>query len=246
MSVYLDNNIFVSIEERGLDFNIIQKHLPKEIQFVYSTFHIQELLEYKTDLKKLKERRFKTILETTNYNYIIPNGDSTEIIQYHPENVIKTIKKFQIIFDSFRKCASNFSIDRDKFMLVLGIDKNSINNYNSQNVIDHINSLLKKKEEDEEFDFEMIINLAGTNLHEKINSIFNFMDIVGYWKDKQTEKSDLARMYDAGHTYYASGCDFFISDDRRARNKAKVAYEFCNIKTKVLSLEELFLLPVLN
>lgn len=242
MTVYLDNNIIVSIEERGLDFNKIKKHLPDKVQFVYSTVHIQELLEFKTDFKQLKERRFKTILETTNYNYIIPNGDSTEIIQYHPEEVIKTIKEFQIIFDSFRKYANNFSIDRDKFMLVLGIDKNRINNYNSQNVIDHINSLLKNKEEEEvqQFDFEMIINLAGTNLHEKINSIFNFMDIVGYWKDKQTEKSDLARMYDAGHTYYASGCDFFISDDKRARNKAKVAYEFCNIKTKVLSLEELF------
>jgi len=244
MNAYLDNNILVSIEERGLDFNKIKKHLPRNIQFVYSYVHVQELLESKTELVTLTERRINTIIKTTDYNYIFSNGKSTEITQNHPSNVINDIKKNHLIFDSFRYYASNFSVDRDKFICGLGIDKKRINNYNSQEVIALINSLLKKKEE--RFDFEQIINLAGKSQHERINTIFNFMDVVGYWKDSQSDKSDLARMYDAGHTFFASGCDYFISEDKRARNKAKVAYELCNIKTKVLSPEELFSSPILT
>jgi hypothetical protein len=242
MNAYLDNNIFVSIEERGLDFNKIKKHLPDNVQFVYSYVHIQELLESKSDLISLKRRRIDTLSKTTNFNYVISNGDATEIINNPPDEVIKMIKKYSTIFNTTRFYASNYSIDRDKFMLVLGVDKNKINNYSSKDVIDHINFLLKKH--GEILDFKNIIHLAGTNLHEKISSIFNLLDIVGYWRDSPTDKSNLARMYDAGHTFFASGCEYFISEDKRARNKAKVAYEFCNVKTKVLSLEELFSLTV--
>lgn len=244
MTVYLDNNIIVSIEDRGLDFNKIKKHLPVNVQFVYSYVHIQELLESKTDLDTLKEKRINTLIKTTDYNYIFSNGATTEVTQNHPGNVINDIKRHSFIFNSFRHYASNFSVDRNKFMVELGIDKNRINNYNAQEVIGHINSHLKYNEEG--FGFEFIVNLAGTSRHDKINTIFNFLDVVGYWRDSQTDKSDLARMYDAGHTFFASGCDYFISEDKRARNKAKVAYEFCNIKTKVLSLEDLFSLTVLT
>ncbi|MDO9152134.1 MAG: hypothetical protein Q7U47_00205 [Paludibacter sp.] len=244
MTVYLDNNILVSIEDRGLDFNKIKKQFPLNVQFVYSYVHVQELLESKIDFVTLKEKRINTLIETTDYNYIFSNGATTEVTQNHPGNVINDIKRHSSIFNSFRHYASNISIDRNKFMVELGIDKNRINNYNAQEVIGHINSLLKYSEEG--FDFEYIVDLAGRSRHDKINTIFNFLDIVGYWRDSQTDKSDLARMYDAGHTFFASGCDYFISEDKRARNKAKVAYEFCNIKTKVLSLEELFSLPVLT
>lgn len=244
MTVYLDNNILVSIEDRGLNFNKIKKHLPVNVQFVYSYVHIQELLESKTDFVNMKQKRINTLIETTDYNYIFSNGVTTEVTQNHPGNVINDIKRHSFIFNSFRLCASNFSVDRNKFMAALGIDKNRINNYNAKEVIGHINSFFINKEE--KTDFEFIINLAGCSIHDKVNTVFNFMDVIGYWKDKQSEKSDLARVYDAGHAFFASGCDYFISEDKRARNKAKVAYELCNIKTIVLSLEELFSLPVLT
>lgn len=244
MYAYLDNNIFVSIEDRGLDFNKIIKSLPENVQFVYSYVHIQELLESKKDLVSLKMKRIATLLSTTNFNYIFPKGDSTEITTNQPEEVINLINRFTIIFNAFRNHSNNFSFDREKLIFELGIDKNKINNYNPKDVIDHINFLLNKK--GEILEFKDIVNLAGMNLHEKINSIFNLLDVVGYWRDTQTDKSDLARMYDAGHVFLASGCDYFISEDKRARNKAKVAYEFCNIKTKVLSIEELFTLSTMT
>jgi uncharacterized protein YutD len=74
----------------------------------------------------------------------------------------------------------------------------------------------------------------GAFMHEQICSIFNFLDFVGFWKDKNSSKSNMARMYDASHAYFASGCDFFISNDLRARMKSKVAYEFKNIKSQVI------------
>lgn len=44
---------------------------------------------------------------------------------------------------------------------------------------------------------------------------------------------------DAGHAYYATGADFFVTDDERAAVKAKVLYRILAVKTRVLSTNEL-------
>ncbi len=67
--------------------------------------------------------------------------------------------------------------------------------------------------------------------------IFELLDLFGYWKDKSNKKSNYARFWDSSHTSFASNCDYFISEDKRIRNKAKVVYEIYDIKTKVLSPE---------
>lgn len=75
----------------------------------------------------------------------------------------------------------------------------------------------------------------GVFLHEQICSIFNLLDMIGYWKDKETTKSNMARVYDASHTYLASGCDFFVTNDNRCSKKAKVAYFLKNVKTEIIN-----------
>ncbi|EPR73393.1 hypothetical protein ADIWIN_1423 [Winogradskyella psychrotolerans RS-3] len=55
------------------------------------------------------------------------------------------------------------------------------------------------------------------------------------WKDKHNSKSNYARLWDASHSFYSSYFDYFISDDKRTRNKAKVVFEIYGAKTKVIS-----------
>ena len=69
-------------------------------------------------------------------------------------------------------------------------------------------------------------------------SFFNAMDMLGFWQDKRTERSNMARSYDANHAYFASACDYFITNDRRTCNKANVLYYYYGMKTKAILFAE--------
>ncbi len=238
MKVYLDNNILISIEESELDFSILKGSFPNNTIFYYSYAHIQELLEATKGIDNLINTRLNTILTITNNNYLFPYQGKIESKIEEPKRVIATIKKNPFIFESFRHAAKNFNIYRTQIIQELGIDKRQLNNFSTKDAISHINHVLNNKLLK---GFKDIIDLAGINLHQRIATIFNFLDVIGYWKDKKNLKSDLARMYDSTHVYFSTECDFFISNDKRARNKAKVAFEIYNIKTQVRSFEELIM-----
>lgn len=236
MKIYLDNNILVSIEENELDFNLIRSSFPSNTKFFYSYAHIQELLEATKDLDNLIKTRLNTILKITNNNYLFPYNGKIEMRIEEPNNVISRIHQFPFIFELFRNAAKNFNINRVQLIQKLKIDTRRLNNFNAKEAVAHINYVLNNELLK---GFENIIDLAGTNLHQRIATIFNFLDIIGYWKDKKSLKSDLARMYDSSHAFFSTDCDYFISNDKRARNKTKVAFEIYNLKTQVLSYEEL-------
>ena len=65
------------------------------------------------------------------------------------------------------------------------------------------------------------------------------MDMLGFWQDKLTTKSTLARLYDANHANHATFCDYFVTDDVRTRNKANVLYSYYNYTTKAISTAQL-------
>ncbi len=72
-------------------------------------------------------------------------------------------------------------------------------------------------------------------MHNKFGGVFELLDLIGYWKDKYNEKSNYARLWDSNHAYFSSFCDYFISDDKRTRNKANVAFHIFDIKTQAIS-----------
>ena len=40
---------------------------------------------------------------------------------------------------------------------------------------------------------------------------------------------------DASHLFYASNCDYFVTEDRKLRDKAIAIYSYYRIQTKVIS-----------
>ena len=72
-------------------------------------------------------------------------------------------------------------------------------------------------------------------LMNRIAGVFELLDMLGYWKDKEKENSNYARLWDAQHTFFASYCDYFVTDDKRTSYKAKVAYNIYKKRTKVIS-----------
>jgi len=234
MKVYLDNNILISIEDKEISLDVF-KNIDKKYSYVYSYAHIQELMEANSSYDELKKIRLKTIQDLTNNVYIFPDNSQISSKTENPENVILTLKMFSGLMEITRQTVNNFNIDRANLISLLGIDEKRINNYTPTEVIKYIDKAIASRFL---IGLNNLINLTGISLHERIITLFNIMDFVGFWKDKKTERSNLARLYDSSHTYFSSCCDLFVSKDLRARNKAKVVYEYYKIDTKVLSLEE--------
>lgn len=234
MKVYIDNNVLVDIENKRVNINAF-KNGKKRFSYFYSYTHIQELLEYSKDFESLKKQRFKTIFDLTNNLYVFPYNSHFNTKIENPEIVLRTLKMFRSHLDLTRQKAQNFNVDRDKLISLLGIDRKRINNYSPSELIDFINNAFQSKLL---MEFPYFVDLLGNSLHNKISTLFNILDFIGFWKDNQNNRSNVSRMYDSSHTYFASYCDIFITNDNRARKKAEVAYLFNKIQTKILLLEE--------
>ena len=247
-TAYLDNNVIVDIEQEYLRIKDLLIYVDSNITgFFYSSAHLQEATEMtaetKEELKNRLEKRFTTISSITHDNYLYTKLPTHEIIvlKEKPSTVYETINfsSFGVsIMKGFMSVVSESQ--KQHFRNQLGIDPKRINNYSPSEIIEHINSksdlmggysfmgMLKKA-------LELHPQGAEMGIGNNFAAIFEFLDLVGYWKDKFNEKSNYARLWDSNHAYYSSQCDYFISDDKRTRNKAKVVFEFYGIETKIVS-----------
>jgi hypothetical protein len=119
-----------------------------------------------------------------------------------------------------------------------------LNNYKPQEVVIQIDKIIKSKNnsiglaEILETAFNSFPNKTGFGLHNYIAAIFELLDMIGYWRDEEKDNSNYSRLWDSNHTFFASFTEYFISDDKRTRNKAEVVYSLFKIKTKIFSSEE--------
>lgn len=234
MKIYLDNNIIVSIEDGEIDFCAIKEKYIRD-SFVYSITHLKELLEAGKNKDDLIKKRLHTISLITENLYAFPDTYFVNFKTEIPQKVMTDLNNQILITTLFRTTVKNFTADREKFIELFEIDLKRINNYTPKDVIEHIDEIMRRKLF---LDFKSFLNQAGNSLSDNINFAYNFLDVIGFWKDKKSKKSNLARMYDASHTFYASACDIFVSNDGRARNKAKLIYLLYEIPTKVMSYDE--------
>ena len=126
----------------------------------------------------------------------------------------------------------------------MGIDIQKLNNYSSTEIISHLNKKLTDLGsmsflEMIEYGIQIHPDGKSFGLHNRIAGVFELLDMLGYWKDKESETSNYARLWDSSHTFFATFCDCFISDDKRTRNKASVVFNLYNKKTRILSSQGL-------
>lgn len=75
---------------------------------------------------------------------------------------------------------------------------------------------------------------SENNVYSKIIETFYKYDLQGYKTD-----SNFNDMFDdALHTFYASHCDFFITNDDRCKYKAEKTFDKLKIKTIVIKANE--------
>ena len=176
-----------------------------------------------------------------NYLYLdLKNHKLTHIIE-DPQEVYDTITMVPFGIQAMKGFMNLFSKEQKEGVRKhLGIEIQKLNNYSPTEVIEHLNTKLTNWGTSQSF-LEMIeqgiqLHPDGKNfgLHNRIAGVFELLDMFGYWKDKETETSNYARLWDADHTFLASYCDYFISDDKRTRYKANVVYNIYNKNTKII------------
>tara|TARA_R110000850_G_scaffold254614_1_gene380194 strand:- start:80408 stop:81244 length:837 start_codon:yes stop_codon:yes gene_type:complete len=247
-TAYIDNNIVVDIEQEYLSRENLLKNVDTGItDFFYSSAHLQEANEMtaktEEELNIRLKKRFTAISSITYDNYIETKLDSHDVylIKKKPSEIYEKIDFSLIGVSAMKGFMSIISeIQKQHFRSQIGIDPKRINNYNPKEIIDHINS---KSDLMGGYSFIGFIDKAlelhplGAEMGRRnvFTAMFEFLDLVGYWKDGFTDKSNYARLWDSNHAYYSSQCDYFISDDKRTRNKTKVVFEYYDIHTKIVS-----------
>ncbi len=90
-----------------------------------------------------------------------------------------------------------------------------------------------------------IVDVLRTQLPENVNcdytlflSLYILLDIIGYNGDKRRTLENIVT--DGIHAYYASYCDFFVTDDRNLFEKAKAIYTKLGIRTKIIDSSQVF------
>lgn len=246
-TAYLDNNIIIDIEQGITSIENLISNIDSEIkQFFYSASHLQEAHEMKgtpTEKKERLEKRFQTISQITNNNYLF-HELKTQIVH---KQIEKPMVVYQTITEvSFGQTAMKSMVNsadeaqKAIFRNQLNLDITKLNNYSPEEVVKQIN---EKKDAFGGYSLIGLIEHAITlfpnnkdfGLHNKFGGVFEMLDLVGYWKDKYNEKSNYTRLWDSNHAYFSSFCDYFVSNDKRTRNKANVAFHIFYANTKAVS-----------
>ena len=232
---YLDNNVLVEIEQGNISastFLSIQNS-----KYYFSPSHIDELIEGEGIGKLSIEGRLKLIEDLTTNNYILPGFPNPELYERTPFQVYQDEKSpfNSCIRQLTNQAMSNFILDRDEFLSIVKLRKIEVNNIPSQDILIKLDNILSKY---------MNISIPELLLRSEamgrtvFGTLFNLLDLACYYKDKQTELSNIARFHDASLAYFAQLCDVFVSEDKRMRFKTEAVYSYLGINTQVVSLKE--------
>lgn len=125
---------------------------------------------------------------------------------------------------------------------VTGLSAQQLNNIEPPKVIENIFQTIKDKNPDlDQFNSAQdyftwdIYNVNEDDTFGKINVIFNFLNIVGFWPDKKIDKERNfnAAMSDSQHASYAAYTNEIFTRDERFARRLNAVYEYLNIGTRI-------------
>lgn len=245
---YLDYNVIVSLQDADLTIDQIKHVLgTTNVVFPFSASHVEEV-------KNIKDRpdisREIAIKERLKFIDAITKKQYLERIDFDIPYKKRSVSSF-VVYDtisevpgvqSYYKTFSDFVTEDQKQMFrdKLGLDTKTLNNVKPNEIIEHLNT---KSLIGEHISVLEMLAMGSKcypptykwGIETDIAGLFALLDIVGYWKDKYKDNSNVARFWDSSHCGFASFCDVLVSQDARMRLKSEVAYTLFNVKTKIVS-----------
>ena len=234
MKVYLDNNVLVDIE--AVKCSVEDFTGMSGATYYYSDAHLNELLEAKGKPKVSQGGRLSLISQLCGRNNILTGGFEAPVISEK-----EPVEIYRLCDTPLRAfIVQQVNTGDDLFMELrerLDFDSTVFNNVNPECVLKMIDERVKHK-----FDnMDLLTYLRETEAYggkPLYHTLFSLIDSANYWGDKKTARSNVARLYDAAHAYYAQACDILVTNDKRMRAKTKAVYSFLGVKTIVVSTNE--------
>lgn len=233
MKVYMDNNVLVDIEVGK--YSVENFTGMSGATYYYSDAHINELLEAKGNPKVSQRGRLSLISQLCGCNNILTGGfEAPEIYEKEPVEMYKLCDTPMRAF-----IVQQVNTGDDLFMKLrekLDFDSTIFNNVSLELVLEMIDEMVRQK-----LNIDLKTYLKATDAFggkPLYHTLFNLIDSANYWGDKKTSHSNIARLYDAAHAYFAQVCNVLVTNDKRMRAKTKAVYTFLGVKTRVLSTDE--------
>ncbi|ENW81324.1 hypothetical protein F909_02615 [Acinetobacter sp. ANC 3929] len=257
MDIYLDHNVicdYISNKDEDKDLvekidsllNILTLNLP------YSPAHMEEVANINKSKKLSSDDKLNFIVEkleaiskiTHNYTYHPGNDEIKKTSETPFECFTRVIKDYDLTTGIAEKNQENLFCKR--FEVAEEYRIKNLYDYEAEEIFESElvkNSLLK-------FCFnnsEIVEDLKNhdNKFHKllfRIDNLVNFLELIGYYPD--VKKNSRSNMHDISHMIYASKANYFVSNDRKMRYKAKAIYKFLNIDIKVLDKDEFINLNV--
>jgi hypothetical protein len=241
---YLDFNIIVAIRKGEFTIDKILQIDQGITDFPFSASHIQEIdnISHPDTSKRNAyiDLHLETISSITKNLYLYQKlNNDVVLINESPAEVLKTIREVPFAKPAMQSFVNMVTAEqKSEIRRMLGINSQELNNYSPKEVVDQLNTVLTGTGSSFLGLIETAIKMNSQGhtfgLSERFAAIYETLDLFGYWKDKKTNTSNYARAWDSNHAFFATSCKYFISDDFRNRNKARVAYHLNNIETKVI------------
>lgn len=133
----------------------------------------------------------------------------------------------------------------EDFRAATGIGPKQLNNLKPPKIIHQICELLKAAPpfQGKEVSVEQLFDVSTNPIYpdrtiypyQKVNSVYNLLNTVGYWPDSkvQKERRFVASLSDTSHASMASFCHLLLSRDAAFVRKVAAAYEYLEIGTVV-------------
>jgi hypothetical protein len=229
---YLDNNVIVDIEDGKYS---VEHFLNKDgYAYYFSQAHIEELLEANGNPKVSQIGRLNLLSKLCGKNNILTGvTDVPEFFDKEPIEIYNLASNTYYIRQLIHQAVNQYDEIAPRVRQELGFDTLQFNNESPEKVLRLIDNRLK-----ETSDIDLITYLNETEAcmgNALYHTLMQIIDMANYWGDKKTDHSDIARLYDSSHAYFAQLCDVLVTNDKKMSMKVKAIYSFLNVKTKVVS-----------
>lgn len=233
MKVYFDNNILAGLQDGKISLPSLDG-----IRCYSSFAHFKELKEAGGRLHSLKDGRLQLLSNITKGRFLM----NMNRFPCEPPTIVEAFCDYFIAFDSFCEAPndqenvlkelqkSSFVSETREKLHSLGLAESVVvNNYSPAKLIKEYAIFL-----------DWYVHATGRyGRYTEFQSLFNALEMIGYRVDKKDEfHANVSRSYDAEHAYYASFCDYFVTEDKGCLLKSNVAYSYWRYKTQAVSYNE--------
>lgn len=231
MRVYLDNNVFVDVEDGLYSFDdFVSNNL--RLEYYYSDAHMSELLNgLVKSIPGLKDRRLTTIKTICGRRFLAQDDSFQRVFlaECDPKQAFENSVRFGFMRGYINQLAEKSTPNRQGILNELSWDAREVGSYEPYEILGKIEEKLLESK----YHFGIKDYLFASEAYTGrtiFSCLFNLLDMVGYRKDKNS----VARLYDSSHAFYAQKCNILVSNDSRMRLKTEAVYHYLQIKTRVM------------